>query len=90
MNLLKAFIKKLLEEPEANSRFVFLCHGIAGALAVVIAASCFLLPHFTEKAMIPDIMYAGGAVGIGGAAGRWATKKVGPQGDNGPDSAPKP
>lgn len=74
-NSLKKFGLMLIREPEANSRFVFLIHGIAGAIGMLMAGVAFLLPHFGSKDLVADVIMAYGAVTGISAGGRYLTKK---------------
>jgi len=84
---LKALLKYLLEQPEANSRFIFLLQGIAGAICILIIGIAFVIPKVADKALFPDMVLALSACTGSAAAGRWLTKKVGPQ--NQKDDDPK-
>jgi hypothetical protein len=71
---LKAAVLYLLQQKDANSRFIFLLHGVAitaGTLALVTAFICA-----KDKASYPSMVMALGGSGGIGALGRWATKKT--------------
>jgi hypothetical protein len=71
---LKAGVMYLLNQAQANSRFIFLIHGVAvtlGTAALVVAFICA-----KDKASYPSMVAALGSSGGVAALGRWATKKT--------------
>lgn len=70
---LKAGVLYLLQQKDANSRFIFLLHGVAitaGTVALVVAFICA-----KDKASYPSMVLALGGSGVGAAAGRFMSKK---------------
>lgn len=82
---IKKLLKYLLEQPEANSRFVFLLHGVASAVGMMIVCVAYAIPKFVGRELGPDMIMALASVTGVAALGRWATKRVGPQ-NGGPDA----
>lgn len=70
----------VLTTPEANSRLVYLMHGTSIACGTLMACIAFVVPHFPDKHLVPDVIMALGASTGAAGVGRWATKK----GDDGP------
>lgn len=71
---LKAAVLYLLEQKDANSRFVFLAHGVGVTLGTVALVAAFICAK--DKASYPSMVAALGSSGGIAALGRWATKKT--------------
>lgn len=83
---INALWQKMLHTPDVNSRVIFLAHtGVAvlGTLALVIAFICS-----KDKTGYDSMVLAlNGGAGVGGAVGRYLTKK---NSDPEDDELPKP
>jgi len=76
MSKIKLFFKYLLEQPDANSRFVYLVHslGVTLAMLVLVGAFIFAKDKTGYEAMV--LAVAGGG-GVAAGVARYATKKGG-------------
>lgn len=68
---LKAGVKYLLETPDTNSRFVFLLHGVAASVGLVVLVVAFTLSP--TKGEYPSMVMALSGGGAAAAIGRAAT-----------------
>lgn len=76
MYKLKAFFNNLMSQPEWNSRFIFLVHGLASGLGILVLTLGFLCSK--DRTLYPDMILAVGGSGGMSAVGRFFTKKTGP------------
>lgn len=66
-------------EPDINSRFIFLIHGVGSVLSTLILTVAFV--YAKDKEAYPFMVGAVAGGSVGAAAGRWMTKKGGGDAD---------
>lgn len=76
MYRIRELFNKLMSQPEWNSRFIFLVHGLASGIGVLVLTLGFLWSK--DRSLYPDMILAVGGSGGMSAVGRYFTKKVGP------------
>lgn len=65
---------KMLHTPDVNSRIVFLAHSGVSVIGTMILVIAFI--HATDKTGYDSMVLSlNGAAGVGGAVGRYLTKK---------------
>lgn len=84
---LGTILHKIMHTPQVNSRLVFLAHSMTAVVGTLVLVVAFVITH--DKTGYDTMLLAlNGGSGIGGAIGRYFTKK----GDQGGDAevAPDP
>ena len=78
---IKHWLERAMVEPDINSRFIFLFHGVTATICVVILTVAFIVAKNKDGYAI----MAGtvGGSGVAAAAGRYLTKKDGGDGKEG-------
>ncbi len=73
---MRKFIEDLLVLPDANSRFVYLCQGVATAIVILMVGLAFVLTHDAVArdgfSTFMGMLLGGGSVGA--VARGWAKK----------------
>lgn len=72
---MKDFIKMLLTQPDTNSRFIYLVHGVASSVAVIVLSVAFLFAK--DRTGFPVMVTAAAGGGVGASVGRMMTKMGG-------------